>query len=204
MPAHDLRRLGAGDLDEVIDVLVSAFALDPLVMALFPDPGVRVRATPVLFRVILAEDIRLGRVWGAGSPLAGVAVWHLPGERGRSWRGALSSLAGQAMLLPWATRLAAGWEVQEGVERMQRAGSAKDRAHLYFLGVRASEHGRGFGGALVRPFLAEHERAWTETQNPRNVSLYEHLGFRQFGTADARKLGLRTYAFARDPLDAPE
>ena len=33
-----------------------------------------------------AEDIRLGRVWGAGSPLAGVAVWHLPGEGGRSWR----------------------------------------------------------------------------------------------------------------------
>jgi ribosomal protein S18 acetylase RimI-like enzyme len=199
MAAHDIRRLGPGDLDEAVAVLVVAFALDPLVVALFPDPGVRARATPVLFSAILAPDLRLGRAWGAGSTLAGVAVWHLPGDRSRSLRGTLESTVGQARLLPWAMRLAHGWEVQAGVERLQKAGGARDRAHLYFLGVRPSAQGQGVASALIRPVLAEHPRAWTETQNPANVAVYEHLGFRVFGTEEAPRLGVGTFGLTRDP-----
>lgn len=201
MAAHDIRRLDANDLDEAVDVLVDAFTDDPLVVALFPDPTVRARATPTLFRVVLASDIRLGRAWGTGAPLAGVAVWHLPGDRGRSWRGMLESAAAQARLLPWAARLAHGWEVQAGVERLQKAGGARGRAHLYFLGVRRASQGQGYGGALVRPFLEGHPRAWTETQNPANVAWYEHHGFRLYGTETAPSLGLETFALAREPAD---
>ncbi len=198
MAGHDIRRLGSGDLDEVVDVLAAAFLRDPLVVALFPDAAVRARATPHLFRVILAEDIRRGRVTGVGAPLAGVAVWHLPGDRGRSLRGIAEVTVGQVRLLRWAGRLAQAWEVQEGVERMQKAGRARERAHLYFLGVRPSSQGTGVGGALVRPVLASHGPAWTETMNPANVALYEHLGFRLFGTHDAPRLGLRVWALQRD------
>jgi GNAT superfamily N-acetyltransferase len=198
MAEHDIRRLGSGDLDEAVDVLVAAFALDPLVEALFPDPADRRRATPMLFRVILAPDVRLGRVWGAGAPLAGVAVWHLPGERDRSWRGMAEAAAGQARLLRWAVQLARGWEVQASVERLQRAGGARERAHLYFLGVRPEAQGQGVASSLVRPVLERHPRAWTETQNPRNVPLYEHLGFRVFGAEEASRLGVRVWALQRD------
>lgn len=203
MAGHDIRRLGPGDLDEAVDVLVAAFAHDPLVAALFPDPADRRRATPTLFRVILAPDIRLGRVWGAGIPgggaaLSGVAVWHLPGERGRSWRGMVDAAAGQIRLLPWAVQLARGWEVQSSVDRMQRAGGARQRAHLYFLGVRPEAQGQGVASSLVRPVLDRHPRAWTETQNARNVPLYEHLGFRVFGSEDASRLGVRVWALQRD------
>jgi ribosomal protein S18 acetylase RimI-like enzyme len=198
MAEHDIRMLGPGDLDEAVDVLVAAFARDPLVEALFPDHGDRRRATPSLFRAILAPDIRLGRVWGAGSPLEGVAVWHLPDERSRSWKGMLESVAGQIRLLPWAVRLAQGWEVQASVERLQKAGGARRRAHLYFLGVRPEAQGRGVASSLVRPVLARHPRAWTETQNPSNVALYEHLGFRVFGIEEAPRLGVRVWALQRD------
>jgi len=66
MATHDIRRLGPGDLDRAVDVLVAAFMQDPLVDALFPDPRDRRRAAPILFRSILAPEVRLGRVWGAG------------------------------------------------------------------------------------------------------------------------------------------
>jgi ribosomal protein S18 acetylase RimI-like enzyme len=198
MAEHDIRRLGTGDLDEAVDVLVAAFRQDPLVQALFPDPGDRRRATPNLFRAILAPDARLGRVWGAGAPLQGVAVWHLPGERSRTWQGTLEAVGGQIRLLPWAVRLAQGWEVQASVERLQKAGGARERAHLYFLGVRPEAQGRGIGSSLVRPVLVTHPRAWTETQNPRNVALYEHLGFRVFATEEAPRLGVRVWALQRD------
>ena len=197
MATHDIRRLGPGDTDRAVHVLVAAFMQDPLVDALFPDPRDRQRATPILFRSILAPEVRLGRVWGAGSPLAGVAVWHLPGERGFSWRGILESTAGQIRLLPWAVRLAQGVEVQAGVERLQKAGGAKQRAHLYFLGVHPEAQGQGVASSLVRPVLDRHPRAWTETQNPRNVAIYEHLGFRVFGTEEAPRLGVRVWALQR-------
>jgi ribosomal protein S18 acetylase RimI-like enzyme len=204
MAGHDIRRLGPGDLDEAVDVLVAAFARDPLVAALFPDGAARARATPILFRAVLASDIRLGRVWGAGSGtgaatgLTGVAVWHVPGDRSRSLRGMLESLGGQLRLLPWAARLAHGREVQDHVERLQKAGGARDRAHLYFLGVAPAAQGQGVASSLVRPVLAEHPAAWTETQNPANVALYEHLGFRVFGLEDAPRLGVRVWALQRD------
>jgi ribosomal protein S18 acetylase RimI-like enzyme len=199
MGGHDIRRLEPGDLDEAVAVLVAAFATDPLVVALFPDPGVRARATPVLFRAILASDVRLGRAWGVGAPLAGVAVWHLPGERGHSWRGMVDAAAGQIRLLRWAVQLALGWEVQAGVERLQKAGGASSRAHLYFLGVRPSAQGQGVASSLIRPVLADHPCAWTETQNPANVAMYQHLGFRVFGTEVAPRLGVGTFALTRDP-----
>jgi GNAT superfamily N-acetyltransferase len=198
MAVHDIRRLGPGDLDAAVDVMVAAFHRDPLVEALFPSPAARSRATPILFRTILASDVRLGRVLGTGSPLDGVAVWHLPGDRGWSWRGAIESATGQVRLLPWAMRLAHGWEVQAGVERLQKAGGARDRAHLYFLGVRPESQGQGIASSLVRPMLDRHPRAWTETQNPRNVAVYEHLGFRVFGVEEAPRLGIRVWALQRD------
>jgi GNAT superfamily N-acetyltransferase len=147
--------------------------------------------------VILAEDIRRARVSGVGSPLAGVSVWHLPGDPARSWRGTVEVALGQVRLLRWAVRLAQAWEVQEGTERLQKAGGAAASAHLYFLGVRPEAQGQGFGGALVRPVLAAHGPAWTETMNPRNVPLYEHLGFRVHGTHDAPRLGLRVVGLRR-------
>jgi GNAT superfamily N-acetyltransferase len=198
MTEHDIRLLGPGDLDEAVAVMVAAFAQDPLVAALFPAPADRQRAMPILFRSILAPEVRLRRTWGAGSPLEGVAVWHLPGARGFSWRGLADSTTGQLRLLPWAVRLARGWEVQACVERLQKAGGARERAHLYFLGVRPGAQGRGVASSLVRPVLERHPRAWTETQNPRNVPLYEHLGFRVFGTEEAARLGVRVWALQRD------
>jgi ribosomal protein S18 acetylase RimI-like enzyme len=125
-------------------------------------------------------------------------VWHLPGDRTRSGRGIAESVIGQIRLLPWAVPLAHGWEVQSGVERLQKAGGARHRAHLYVLGVRPEAQGQGVASSLVRPVLARHPSAWTETQNPRNVGLYEHLGFRVFGTEEVPRLGVRVWAMQRD------
>lgn len=197
MAAHDIRTLGPGDLDEAADVLAAAFFADPMLVALFPDGGARARVAGLLFRAILAGDIRRGRVLGVGSPIEAVAVWHLAGDPRRSVRGTLAVAAGQARLLPWARALARAWELQAGIEQLQREHGAAGRSHLYFLGVRPEAQGRGLGGALVRPILDAHGPAWTETQNPANVGLYEHLGFEIAGTREVPSLGLTVFGMRR-------
>ncbi|MEI7743015.1 MAG: GNAT family N-acetyltransferase [Chloroflexota bacterium] len=192
-----VRVLGPGDLEVAADVLASAFFADPMLTALFPEAGGRARASRPLFRAILAGDIRRGRVSGVGSPLDGVAVWHLPGDPRRSVRGTLEVAIGQARLLPWARALARAWDLQAGIEQLQKAHGAAGRAHLYFLGVRPEAQGRGLGGALVRPVLDVQGPAWAETQNPSNVGLYEHLGFEIAGTREVPSLGLTVFGLRR-------
>lgn len=55
-------------------------------------------------------------------------------------------------------------------------------AHLVLVAVDPDLQGRGWAGKLIRPVLAELDGSGAscclETQNPGNVPLYEHLGFR--------------------------
>jgi len=53
--------------------------------------------------------------------------------------------------------------------------------HLFIMGVSQEFHGKGFGGKLLRALIekAEIERKpmYLETQNEKNVKLYEKYGF---------------------------
>jgi GNAT superfamily N-acetyltransferase len=78
---------------------------------------------------------------------------------------------------------------EEFVAATQQFAIPSPHYHLNMIGVRRSHHGRG----LARPLLdAVHERSRTAaessgvsltTEQPENVSLYEHFGYRVVGQA---------------------
>jgi ribosomal protein S18 acetylase RimI-like enzyme len=54
--------------------------------------------------------------------------------------------------------------------------------YLFFIGVDPAYQGKGYAGRLIRPVLERLDRkkipCYLNTQNEKNVSLYEHFGFR--------------------------
>jgi GNAT superfamily N-acetyltransferase len=78
-----------------------------------------------------------------------------------------------------------------------------DHWYLAILGVHPSMQGRGVGSSLVRPILkradADGLHCYLETAQPKNVPLYEHLGFKVIVDEVEPKSGVRFWTFLREP-----
>jgi ribosomal protein S18 acetylase RimI-like enzyme len=179
MASVTVAELGAGDLPAATDVLVDAFADDPLLVFLLgPSPR---RALRIALGELARDALGPGEVVGArvGGELAGVAVWLGPGAHP-------PSLARQLRHLPAWARLAV--LVGRRAPVVLRATSALDRLHppephrfLSLLATRRASRGLGVASALVRPGLeraaAEGVRVHLDTSRPENVAIYERFGF---------------------------
>ena len=75
--------------------------------------------------------------------------------------------------------------------------------HLEHVGVDPDHQGGGIGSALVRLGLARAAEdgipAYVEAANPRNVPLYERLGFKVIAEADVPGGGPRIWFMRCDP-----
>lgn len=71
-------------------------------------------------------------------------------------------------------------------EQMETYHPTETHWHLPLIGVDPALQGRGVGAALMRHALEkcdlEETLAYLESSNPRNISLYERLGFEPLGS----------------------
>ena len=169
-----IRTGSKADRDVVAAMLARAFADDPATSYIFPDPAERARRLPRMFRLIFDEDV-------GGMPLVtgnveAATLWRKPGQ---AEIGKLEMLR-QLFPLIGAFGSALG--------RAMRVGDAIDAHHppgpywyLHIAGVDPAHQGRGLGSASIRQGLARAREdglpAFLETATPRNVSLYQSLGF---------------------------
>ena len=78
-------------------------------------------------------------------------------------------------------------------------------AHWYVMvvGVSPEAHGQGLGRALLEPVMNRADAAglpcYLETAQPKNVTFYEHLGFKNVVGVVEPQSGLRLWTFRRDP-----
>lgn len=168
----------AADLADVTDVLVDAFAADPVQAWLFapaadPDAGRR-----ALFEIFVEDYFWLGHlhVVSDADGVAGAALWAPPG------REALRGDRVQDLLDALAPHL--GDEMQPRLGEMARTHEHRPaEPHLYLgiLGVDPGRQSRGHGADLLAPTLAECDRmgllAHLESSNEANVAFYERQGF---------------------------
>jgi GNAT superfamily N-acetyltransferase len=194
--AVEIRQAGPERLLPLADLLGRAFVVEPMMrwsLGVHSDLEERfVRC----FEFFLEGVIAAGTVWEAGEAL-GATAWIAPGEMD-VWRDAqMIDTRMHELTEDDGRRYDAFWEWVD---------SRVPDEPLWFLdsvGVASHARGRGIGGALIRSGLerarAAGVDAFLETGNPRNVPVYEHLGFRVVEAADAPDGGPRIWFMRWSP-----
>jgi ribosomal protein S18 acetylase RimI-like enzyme len=157
----------------IVADLHAAFAEDPVLCWVFPDPVRRRRWGSAYFDIHARRSMRAGTSWHTDG---GAALWDAPNR----WR--LSTAESLSLALRSAPGIGRrGGLVGEGLMEVEHAHPAEPHWYLAVLGVRPDRRGLGAGSALLEPGLARADAAgmpcYLESSNPRNVGLYERHGF---------------------------
>jgi len=181
--------LGRGWVDDTRRVLVAAFASDPTIRYVCDaeSDGFERRLHALYASLVRLQcdsgEPRLGVVDGGSL----VAVCHLlrPAARMPLWADATHALRLAWWLGPGALMRGARF-----VRAAARCHPATPHYYVVSIGVDPARQGHGHGGVLLRAIHARSEADPTsagvalDTQNPRNVTLYERFGYRVTGEED--------------------
>ncbi len=178
----DLIQLNPSQVQPVADLLVRAFQDDPLFVYFFPHASERMNKLSHVLRMLVRYGVLYGEVYATSPNVEGVIVW-LPSEH--------------VEMSPWHMMRSGGFSVMLNMSkgdmgRMMRYieyGSAMHKRHapfrhwyLQFIGVGPEFRGKGYASVLLTPMFArmnaERLPCYLETQNPQNIPMYQHYGFR--------------------------
>lgn len=160
-------------------MLARAFANDPAMTFIFPDPAARAARLPRLFALLFDTDGPAGmRLLTGGGEAA--TLWRAPG---RAHTG-----VGEMIAHAWPMWRALG----SAIPRALRVANAVEAHHppgaywyLHIAGCDPATQGRGYGGAAIRSGLARVAAsglpAYLETPLEANVGLYRSMGFELTG-----------------------
>lgn len=173
--ANPIRVANDADRARVAAMLARAFADDPAMAYIFPDPAERARRLPRLFALLFDADAHNGLRLIAERDAA-ATLWRAPGH-------------GKTTLLDMVMQAWPLWRALGGaVGRALTVSHAID-AHfpagklwyLHVAGCDPAAQGKGIGRAIVQAGLdriaADGLPVYLETANERNLGFYAGLGF---------------------------
>ena len=181
-------------------LLARAFQDDPFYTCMLPDAVKRAKILPWLQVRLLRYGVRYGTVLTTPS-IEGVALWCGPQHPSLRLAGALQS---GLFLLPLHLTLA---EFLRSLRLSSYADHLHKRSvtgrHLYLmqLAVEPARQGQGIGSALLQALLDLADRqslpCYLETNNEKNLRLYERNGFAVTGHGQVIPAGPLTWAMLR-------
>jgi GNAT superfamily N-acetyltransferase len=172
MDHPDIRAVASADVPRAEGIQLLAFAADPVMRWLWPEPHDYLRSFPRLVRGFggRAFDHESAHVTDA---FTGGTLWLPPGVGPDEE--ALETLMNETLAEPGRS------EAHEMLEQMGAAHPHESHWHLAFIGVDPARRGQGIGAALLQhtlaPIDAQHLHAYLESSNPANISLYRRHGF---------------------------
>jgi len=185
-----------------LESLVHAFLADPLFAHVFPNEERREQDLRRLFEGSLRHAARVGGVSTVDDGV-GTAVWtprdDMHVSLGAAWRAHMLTLP--FAIGPRAMHRLDSYERELDEVTLDAVGG--DFAYLWMLGAHPKAQGRGLGRAALEHALNAmrtrgFERCVLRTQQPRNVSLYDYLGFTELRRHTPAWVPLETIIFAKD------
>ena len=165
------------DTEKALATLTAAFIADPLFRWVFAEAGNYLDAFPKFIRAYCASGIEQGSAF-SDSEFGGACIWLSPGNEPDD---EAAGTVCESTVRP--DRLDAFVEVMEEIDKYHP--HDEPIWYLPVIGVDPVGQGRGLGSALMKHALQlcdeQGTRAYLESSNPANVSLYERHGFEVLG-----------------------
>jgi ribosomal protein S18 acetylase RimI-like enzyme len=196
----DIRRMGAGDMVAVCEVIGLAFADNPSTLA-------NVKGDRAKARRLMQDAVRVakfGRPWSYalvavdGAAIVGVL-------NAAEWPHCQLGLTEKIKTAPAMVKIMKT-ALPRAFTMMSKRDSHDPREHHWHIGpigVRPERQGAGIGKALLETFLTtvdeQDSPAFLETDVDRNVALYETFGFAVTGREDIVGVDTRFMWRARQP-----
>jgi len=159
-----------------VDALTLAFAADPVMRWLYPEPSAYLQSFPRFAAAFAAASFGAGTTWVSDEG-GGAACWQ-PRDVPPDAEAIESALFST---LDEAKHETAGVMLEE----MERWHPTEPHWYLAIIGVEGAKQGRGLGAQLMAPALARCDEegliAYLESSNPANISLYQRHGFEVIG-----------------------
>jgi ribosomal protein S18 acetylase RimI-like enzyme len=179
-----------------------AFANDPLMKYVLPADDKRLCATPELYGGIIRYALLYGKAYTTPT-VDGAACW-LPPERSSPTllRMLRAGMLKVPLLLGWKSYQRLN-EFEAQAEILHKRHATKPHWYLWALGVDPMSQGKGTGGILLQPMLAQADAekmpCYLETQNEKNLPFYEKHGFKVCEQKEVFKNAVSTWAMLRQP-----
>lgn len=172
-------RLNLDDLDWMTELLTAAFLTEVPTTHLFLGPRRRAHVR-YFMQSTCAYGLHFGECY-ASTDRRAVAVWLLPKQTdlllGRMYTAGMLSAPFRLGLSTFSRFM----KFASHTEKHHKAVAPMPHYYLFALGVHPEAQGRGLGTLLTKDMLGRADRegapSYLETQCPRNVELYESLGF---------------------------
>jgi GNAT superfamily N-acetyltransferase len=166
----------------VIGMLARAFSRYPLLTHFYPNAGQRALVTINMLALPVFTCLRYGRVYATSERLEGAAVWTPSQDypagfwrllRSVPWRYVWGNAG------PTAGRLL---YVDHFINEIHQRLAPFPHYYLEILGVDPSYQKQGFSSRLIKPMLTSLDQkkigCYLETQDPQDVPVYQHFGFK--------------------------
>jgi ribosomal protein S18 acetylase RimI-like enzyme len=178
-----------------------AFIDDPETVYLIPDEAKRINLHYTFEYYLRVTVFGKGEAYTTSSQCEGVAIWAHSEQKIPFW---VTIRANPFLPLRCGWRCVSHYMKANRITLEIKKQYAPPR-HMYLalLAVDPAYQGKGHASALLKPMLArldqEHLPAYLETQNMKNVAMYQHFGFKLVYETVLPKTTLPIYCMLREP-----
>ena len=195
-------QLSASQVKPASEVLARAFHNEPLTSHYFPDESERRRWLPPLYQFMLRYGVLFGETCVTSSNLEGVALWLPPQESSMTFRKILKAGGLSLAFMVKPDALLKLRSLAQTSEDARKRHVPFPHWYLFLLAVEPAHQGKGYASLLLKHMLAriDSERlpCYLDTTEEKNVSIYQHYGFRVIEATTVRNTGIAFRAMLRD------
>ena len=178
---NGLLRLDSSQTRPAAAVAARAFYTAPVTIHFYPDDSLREKKLFRSFQFIIRYGVLYGEVLATSDNMEGIAVWLPPDVVHMSFWGMIRS-GGIPVMLGTFDAWHRIMPFNQHTAAMHHHNAPFRHWYLQLIAVDPDIQGKGYGSKLMRPMLERIDReelpCYLETHTKKNVSIYEHYGFK--------------------------